>query len=152
MKQTAIAGLVAAVALLLIGSLAYAHWRGHDGMRGTGYGNTTNTEAYTKFKDEAAPLREELMNRKAEIRAEHQKPAPDSTRIAKLREEMAGLRSQIHSIAEKHVVNTGYLCGTADCPMAAGAGGKHMMDRGRHGHGMHRQGMVSWNCPLTNKQ
>jgi len=152
MKRTAVAGLVAAVALLLIGSLAYAHWRGHDGIRGTGYGNATNTEAYTKFKDEAAPLREELLNKKEEIRAERHKSAPDITRIAKLREEITGLRLQIHSIAEKHGVNTGYLCGTADCPMATGASGKYMVERGRYGHGMHRQGMVSWNCPLTNKQ
>jgi hypothetical protein len=147
MKRTVIAGLVAAIALLLIGSLAYAHWRGHDGIRAGRDGNATNNEAYTKFKDEAAPLREQLLNKRDEIRAERHKPVPDSARITQLQEEMTGLRTQIHSIGEKHGVNAGYFCGAADCP----TGGKHAMGRGRHGQGMHRQGMANWNCPFNQK-
>ncbi|MEW6584157.1 MAG: hypothetical protein AB1442_00950 [Nitrospirota bacterium] len=138
MKRTLVAGLVFAVALLLIGSLAYAHWGG----RGGAYGKAcvSNPEAFAKFKDEAAPLREALMSKRAEMRAERHKQTPDTERLAQLREEMAGLRTQIHSIAEKYGIDAGYLCGRADCP---GADGKHRM--GYSGHG---RGMMGKNCPL----
>jgi hypothetical protein len=141
MKRTVITGLVAVVTLLLIGSLAYAHWGG----RGGAYGKAcvSNPEAFAKFKDEAAPLKESLISKRAEMRAERHKQAPDTERIAKLREEMAGLRMQIHSIAEKHGIDAGYPCGRADCP---GADGKHKM--GRSGHG---RGMMGKNCLLDQR-
>lgn len=93
--------MVATMVLALAGS-AFARWDGTGMGRGPGCYQSADTETLKKFRQETLSLREELITKKTDLRAEFDKPEPDAAHIATLRKDISDLRLKIQTIAEKN--------------------------------------------------
>ncbi len=93
MKKVVVA-VVAVAVIGLLGTMGYAAWQG-------GPDGQVDVNALRQFQKETLPLRDEMMAKGLELRNEYNKQNPDQNRIAKLRTEMEGLRTQIQAVAEK---------------------------------------------------
>ncbi|GAB4415042.1 MAG: hypothetical protein OHK0032_11190 [Thermodesulfovibrionales bacterium] len=128
MKKAIMIGLVAAIALMVIGGAVYAHgpW-GHGMVYGTG----ANVENVKKFQKETLSLRDELITKRLELQNEYGKPQPDYDRIGTLRKEIVDIQTKIQAAADKYGVP------------AFG----HGMGHGMMGRGMIGEGMMGAGCP-----
>ena len=94
--------IMAAVMVLTLAGVAFARWNGPGMGRGPGCYQNADTETLKNFRQETLTLREELATKKLDLRAEYDKPEPDTARISSLKKDVSDLRSKIQAIAEKN--------------------------------------------------
>ncbi len=125
--------MMAAVMVLTLAGVAFAQRNGPRMGYGPGYYQGADTETLKKFQKETLSLRDELATKKTDLRAEYNKPEPDTARIASLRQDISGLQSKIQAIAEKHGLPA----------WGPGRGGGMMAGRGMG------RGMMRVDCPCN---
>lgn len=101
---------VIVVSLLAIAGIALAGPWGRGG--GITQGTPVNLEEVKKFQDETTAFRNEMMLKKAELRNEYLKQPVDTSKVAKITEEMTALQTKITASAASHgLPGAGNGCG-----------------------------------------
>ncbi len=137
MKKVVVMALVIAAGLFL-GVMGYAATNGGYGPRA---GVQADPAALQNFQKETAPLRDQIISRRTEIRNEYAKDKPDLNRIASLEKEIVDLRMKIQAAAQKQGLSTfgrGYGKGSGQCGMTGTGCGAGRMAVG---------GCDAANCP-----
>lgn len=112
MKKSITVLIVVAIAVVLVGSVAYA-WKG------TGFGGWCgNCPVYTsvdpgkaqKFYNDTLPLRQKQLQLKGELMQLYAQPNPDWNAISKKQQEMLQLRTEIQKRAYEYGLPFGRGC------------------------------------------
>jgi zinc resistance-associated protein len=140
-KIIAIAVTVVMAGLLLAGGASA--WMGGCGMKCF----SGDVEQMKTFQKDTLSVREEIMTKHIELRAEYQKATPDQNRVTALQKEIADLQAKMRDAATKAGL-------TVNCPMGGGMMGHGKMGCGKMGHGMMGKGMMGcgMGCGMMGQQ
>ncbi len=140
MKKIIAIAVTVVMAGLLIAGGAFA-WMGGCGMKCF----SGDVEQMKKFQKDTLSVREEIMTKRIELRAEYQKTTPDQDRVTALQKEVADLQAKMRDAATKAGL-------TVNCPMGGGMTGHGKMGCGKMGHGMMGKGMMGCGCGMMGQQ
>lgn len=98
--------VVALSAMLASAGLVSAMWDGPGMGYGPGCSSGVKPETMKKFQKETFSLREEMMTKKLDVRAEYDKQEPDNARIAALRKEIIDIEAKIQVAADKYGIGS----------------------------------------------
>ena len=127
MNRKMVVGLTTAL-VMLVATVVYA---GRGGMGMGGCNENVSIESFKQFQKDTGALRDEMMVKRIELQREQAKTTPDQAKVASLKQELTGLRTQIHEAGKKYGMFTN-CDAAADCFSDAGCG---MMGDGGCGKG-----------------